>query len=68
VSANAAAFAADIAPVLDDILAAGHSSLRAIAAHRTLSLLLALMDFFDFICDVRLSAHKCSMCACQYPE
>ena len=31
VSADAAAFAADLAPVLDDIRAAGHSSLRAIA-------------------------------------
>lgn len=32
VSANAAAFAADLAPVLADIRAAGHTSLRAIAA------------------------------------
>src|SRR5690606_10188582 len=32
VSANAAAFAADLAPVLADIRAKGHSSLRAIAA------------------------------------
>lgn len=32
VSANAAAFAADLAPVLDDIRDAGHRSLRAIAA------------------------------------
>ena len=35
VSANAAAFAADLAPVLADIKAAGHSSLRAIAAELT---------------------------------
>lgn len=35
VSANAAAFAADLAPVLEDIRAAGHSSLRAIAAELT---------------------------------
>jgi DNA invertase Pin-like site-specific DNA recombinase len=32
VSANAAAFAADLARVLEDIRAAGHNSLRAIAA------------------------------------
>jgi DNA invertase Pin-like site-specific DNA recombinase len=32
VSANATAFAADLAPVLADIRAAGHASLRAIAA------------------------------------
>lgn len=32
VSANARAFAADLAPVLADIQAAGHISLRAIAA------------------------------------
>jgi DNA invertase Pin-like site-specific DNA recombinase len=35
VSGNAAALAADLAPVLDDIRAAGHSSLRAIAAGLT---------------------------------
>lgn len=35
VSGNAAALAADLAPVLDDIRAAGHSSLRAIAADLT---------------------------------
>ena len=35
VSANAAAFAADLAPVLADIRAAGHNSLRAIAAELT---------------------------------
>jgi DNA invertase Pin-like site-specific DNA recombinase len=35
VSANAAAFAADLAPVLADIQAAGHTSLRAIAAELT---------------------------------
>jgi DNA invertase Pin-like site-specific DNA recombinase len=35
VSANALAFAADLAPVLDDIGAAGHSSFRAIAAELT---------------------------------
>lgn len=35
VSANAAAFAADLAPVLADIRAAGHTSLRAIAAELT---------------------------------
>ncbi|MBY0351877.1 recombinase family protein [Tabrizicola sp.] len=35
VSANAAAFAADLAPVLEDIRAAGHKSLRAIAAELT---------------------------------
>lgn len=35
VSANAAAFAADLAPVLAGIRAAGHSSLRAIAAEPT---------------------------------
>ncbi|MBL9045978.1 MAG: recombinase family protein [Tabrizicola sp.] len=35
VSANAAAFAADLAPVLADIREAGHSSLRAIAAELT---------------------------------
>jgi DNA invertase Pin-like site-specific DNA recombinase len=35
VSANAAAFVADLAPVLADIRAAGHSSLRAIAAELT---------------------------------
>ena len=32
VSANAAAFAAELAPVLEDIRAEGHTSLRAIAA------------------------------------
>lgn len=36
VSANAAAFAADLAPVLADIRAAGHTSLRAMAAELTL--------------------------------
>ena len=35
VSANAAAFAADLAPILADIRAAGHTSLRAIAAELT---------------------------------
>lgn len=35
VSANAAAFAADLVPVLGDILAEGHISLRAIAAELT---------------------------------
>ena len=35
VSANAAAFAADLAPVLADIRAAGHTSLRAVAAELT---------------------------------
>jgi DNA invertase Pin-like site-specific DNA recombinase len=35
VSANAAAFAGDLAPVLADIQAAGHTSLRAIAAQLT---------------------------------
>jgi DNA invertase Pin-like site-specific DNA recombinase len=35
VSANAAAFAADLAPVLADIRAAGHVSLRAISAELT---------------------------------
>jgi DNA invertase Pin-like site-specific DNA recombinase len=35
VSANAAAFAADLAPVLGDIRAAGHCSLQAIAAELT---------------------------------
>lgn len=35
VSANAAAFAADLAPVLADIRAEGHNSLRAIAAELT---------------------------------
>ncbi|MFM2354265.1 MAG: hypothetical protein RLZZ528_1 [Pseudomonadota bacterium] len=35
VSANAAAFAADLAPVLADIRNAGHTSLRAIAAELT---------------------------------
>ncbi|MFC3086248.1 recombinase family protein [Tabrizicola soli] len=35
VSANAAAFAVDLAPVLADIRAAGHTSLRAIAAELT---------------------------------
>jgi hypothetical protein len=35
VSANAAAFAADLAPVLVDISAQEHSSLRAIAAELT---------------------------------
>lgn len=35
VSANAAEFAADLAPVLADIRAAGHTSLRAIAAELT---------------------------------
>jgi DNA invertase Pin-like site-specific DNA recombinase len=35
VSANAAAFAADLAPVLADIRAAGHTSLRAMAADLT---------------------------------
>jgi DNA invertase Pin-like site-specific DNA recombinase len=35
VSANAAAFAADLAPVIEDIRAAGHTSLRAIAAELT---------------------------------
>ncbi len=35
VSANAAAFAADLAPVVADIRAAGHASLRAIAAELT---------------------------------
>jgi Recombinase len=35
VSANAAAFTADLAPVIDDIRAAGHTSLRAIAAELT---------------------------------
>lgn len=35
VSANAAAFAADLAPVLADIRAKGHTSLRAIAAELT---------------------------------
>ena len=35
VTANAAAFAADLAPVLTDIRAAGHTSLRAIAAELT---------------------------------
>ncbi len=34
-SANAAAFAADLAPVLADIRAAGHTSLRAVAAELT---------------------------------
>jgi DNA invertase Pin-like site-specific DNA recombinase len=36
VSANAAAFAADLAPVLTDIRAAGHTSLRGIAAELAL--------------------------------
>lgn len=36
VSANAAAFAADLAPVLEDIRAAGQTSLRVIAAELTL--------------------------------
>jgi DNA invertase Pin-like site-specific DNA recombinase len=35
VSANAAAFAADLAPVVADIRAAGHTTLRAIAAELT---------------------------------
>lgn len=35
VSTNAAPFAADLAPVLADILAAGHTSLRAIATELT---------------------------------
>ena len=35
VSANAAAFAADLMPVLADIRAVGHTSLRAIAAELT---------------------------------
>jgi DNA invertase Pin-like site-specific DNA recombinase len=35
VSVNAAAFAADLAPVIADIQAAGHTSLRAIAAELT---------------------------------
>lgn len=35
VSANAAAFAADLAPVLADIRAGGHTSLRAVAAELT---------------------------------
>lgn len=35
VSANAAAFAADLAPVLNDVRAAGHTSLREIAAELT---------------------------------
>lgn len=35
VIANAAAFAADLAPVLADTRAAGHTSLRAIAAELT---------------------------------
>lgn len=35
VSANAAAFAADLEPVLEDIRAAGHASLRAVAAELT---------------------------------
>jgi DNA invertase Pin-like site-specific DNA recombinase len=35
VSANAAAFAADLARVLADIRAAGHTSLRAVAAELT---------------------------------
>jgi len=35
VSANTAAFAADLAPVLADIQAAGHTSLRSIAAELT---------------------------------
>lgn len=35
VSANAAAFAADLAPVIADIRAAGHTSLRAVAAELT---------------------------------
>jgi DNA invertase Pin-like site-specific DNA recombinase len=35
VSANAAAFAADLAPVLADIRAAGHTSLRAVATELT---------------------------------
>lgn len=35
VSANAVAFAADVAPVLADIRAAGHTSLRAIASELT---------------------------------
>lgn len=35
VSANAATFAADIAPVIEDIRAAGYASLRAIAAELT---------------------------------
>jgi hypothetical protein len=35
VSANAAAFADDLAPVLADIRAAGHTSLRAVATERT---------------------------------
>jgi DNA invertase Pin-like site-specific DNA recombinase len=35
VSANAAAFAADLAPVLKDIRAEGHTSLSAIAAELT---------------------------------
>jgi DNA invertase Pin-like site-specific DNA recombinase len=35
VSANAAAFAVDLAPVLADIRATGHTSLRAIAAELT---------------------------------
>lgn len=35
VSANAAAFVADLAPVLEDIRASGHFSLRAVAAELT---------------------------------
>ena len=35
VSANAASFAADLAPVLADIRAAGHNTLRAVAAELT---------------------------------
>ena len=35
VTANASAFATDLAPVLADIRAAGHTSLRAIAAELT---------------------------------
>lgn len=35
VSANAAAFAADLAPVIADIRAQGHRSLRAVAAELT---------------------------------
>lgn len=35
VSANAAAFAADLAPVLEDLQKVGHTSLRAVAAELT---------------------------------
>ena len=35
VSANAAAFAADLVPVLEDIQSAGYTSLRAVAAELT---------------------------------